>query len=75
MDAVESNMITTNTNIGNIKNSVNYTSHTLAKFTKEIKQSTNFPALISTDTYAYKLTQKNDSTTTGKDNILGDQFN
>ena len=56
MDAVESNMITTNTNIGNIKNSVNYTSHTLAKFTKEIKQSTNFPALISTDTYAYKLT-------------------
>ena len=66
-------MITTNKNIGNLDNSVNYMSHMLAKFMKEMKQGTNIPALVSTNVDKYKLTYKNDSTTVSEDKILGNQ--
>ena len=73
MDAVESNMITTNASIGNLNNSVNYMSCILAKFMKEMKQSTNATASMSTNADESKLTHKNDSTTAIEDIILGNQ--
>ena len=63
MDTVESNMITTNANISNLDDSVNYTSHMLTTSTEEMKQSTNATASISTNTDKTKLTHSNDSTT------------
>ena len=73
MDAMESNMITTNIHIGNLDMSVNYMNHMLAKLMKEMKQGTNDPASVSNNADESKLTQKNDSNTVSKDTILGNQ--
>ena len=37
MDAAENNMLITNTNIGNLDNSINFMNHMLKKFMKEFK--------------------------------------
>ena len=73
MDAVEINMIITNTHISNLDNSVNYMSNILAKFMKEMKQGMNVLTSVSTNIDESTLTQKNDSTTVGKDTLIGDQ--
>ena len=49
LDAVENNMVTMNTTIGNLKNSANYKSHIQFKLKKKIKQGTNVHASVSTN--------------------------
>ena len=59
MDAVESNMATTNTNIVNLDDLVNYIHHVLRDFRKEFNQGTNLaPAEISAKVNEQKLTRK-----------------
>lgn len=59
MDAVESNMVTINTNVSNLDNSVNYTSHVPKFFTKNMKQGTNTaPDSCSTNIDESKLMGK-----------------
>lgn len=46
MDAVEIIMVVTNTNIGNLNNTVNYVSHVLSKFTKDMRYGTNLASAV-----------------------------
>ena len=59
MCVVESNMVTTNTNIGNLNNSVNYMNHMLSKLMKELMQGTNIaPAEIPANINEQNFTTK-----------------
>ena len=69
MDTIESNIVTTNTNVGNLDNLVNYLSHLLSKFMKEMKQGVNVsPAVFTTNINESKIMIPNKITKAADDN-------